>query len=274
MALLLLLGCAPPSAGDSALPADPSSLVTVVSSLAFAREDGNVADGLDLDGAVTAAGDTTGCGLADHVSPAGLPGVDNSMADLLPAIEERSGVAVDEYVPDAIHAGALLLALQLDGVDSVVDDPAVTLTLYRANGPPALGADGALEWWQTLAVDEEVPPVVLPEAAIVDGRLVAGPLDLPLPIQLFSASILLPVSGATLSVELGEDGAMRGVLAGGLDVATWDTTLGAAIRSEADLAFTREALGTGHDLLPDANGACSQVSVALQLLAIPGFLWK
>ena len=97
-----LAACQPaPSADDGPAQSctDSGRRTGLITSLKFSRPDeqGQIA-GFDLDGAVTASGDATGCGRKDDVGVDGVGGVDASFNALLPALELTEGAALEEDV--------------------------------------------------------------------------------------------------------------------------------------------------------------------------------
>ena len=125
----MLLGCKG-SGGDTGASLDEcdptETRVGVMTSITFAgvEEDGS-ALGFDLDGHTTAAGDGQGCGKPDFLDPEGNEGIDNAFARLLPAIEATEAVAVTDIVTNLIKSGELLLLVELESLDSDIDDSCV-----------------------------------------------------------------------------------------------------------------------------------------------------
>ena len=119
-----------------------------VENLYFARR--QIGEGFDLDGVSTRLGDGNCriCRLLGRVE-----GIDNQFAVLLPMIKNAGGMAIESYATAAVLSGNLLLMLELDNVESMENDPEVSLGVYRALGTPSIGADGDLEAWPTFDLD-------------------------------------------------------------------------------------------------------------------------
>ena len=80
VALNCLWGCAPDTC-----PSDKPA-TAVMTPLTFARSaDDGVTPGFDLDGVDTLENGSCGFGVADFVAPWGETGIDNAMANLMPA---------------------------------------------------------------------------------------------------------------------------------------------------------------------------------------------
>lgn len=249
------------TAADTGEPADVRALV--FSALPLARARGEVADGLDLDGETTVEGDSTGCGVVDYTSPAGARGIDNSFATILPALEAEATVPVDDGVPDAIHAGELLDVLVLEGFEG--DEPRVTLV--KAAGTPSLGADGELEWSQTLEQNAAAPEQAATEVTF-DGRtLTAGPFDVGFPVEVRHVEMDLALGGVFVRLTLRDDGSADGVIGGQLDVTRFvflaDAGNGHATTSVEDTVLPAA------DMAPGEDGVCGFLSVALDATAVP-----
>jgi hypothetical protein len=274
--LALLLACAEPAdpAVDASSCETGQTYVGVLSSLTFSRAEDGISDGFDLDGAVTSAGGSTGCGVADYTSPAGVPGVDNGFALLVPALEATEASAVEGLIQDSINSGALLLAFELSGVDDLADDPCVGFTIERAVGAPLLGTDGTLEWDQTFARDPAVAPYTVSGLPLVGGYVEARPMVLDLPISVLDVDLVFHMDDAAFGIHADPDGSFRGVFAGGVDKQALldilyyenvDPNLGPAL--EGLLAYAS-------DLDQDGDDVCEQIAMTFQFTAIPAFLFE
>lgn len=271
--MLLLLACAAPDADDSVSSGPAASYTGVLSSLYFARADGTVSEGFDLDGEVTVGAGGGGCGIVDYTDPDGRAGVDNGFARLIPALEVTEAAAVEGLIQDSIHSGELLLMYQLDGLDDRVSDPAVQFTLMRGVGTPSLGTDGELEWSQTFDPDATAAPVVT-ETSLVDGELVAGPIDMDLPLDVLGHELLFHLRGGYFRLRLHEDGSTDGVFSGGVDNAEI-----MAIATTEDVDSSMEGIVQGllanaADLSPGDTGDCQRIAIGFEYTGIPAFFFE
>jgi hypothetical protein len=281
---MVLLGCtakreAPPAGGP---PEDPcvggADELFVIRTLGFVRpEDAEVSsgdpavcDGFDLDGLETALGASDGCGIADFVGPDGTPGIDNAFAYLLPALELTEAAAVESLIQAAIENGSLLLTMELGGVSDPLDDACVDLTLGRALGPPLIGTDGLLLAGQTFAPDPDRPSLTV-EGMALEGGVLEAPIDLTLPVTVFDVDLDFELLDGWMRVERGEDGILRGLFAGGVEIAYM---LQVAQEENVDPALhgvLAALLGTWSDLAPDESGLCTQISITFSFEAVPAF---
>ncbi len=274
--LSLLLACAEPDSDvdDAVSCSSGTEYVGIVSALTFARPEGTLSNGFDLDDAITSAGGSTGCGVADYTSPRGVRGVDNGFGLLVPALEMTEAAAVEGLVQDSINSGALLIAFSLTGVDDPVNDSCVEFTVLRAEGSPLLGTDGTLEWHQTMARDPDVLPATVAGAQIVDGYLEARPLVMDLPISVLNVDLIFHIESAVFGVTLQPDGSFQGSFAGGVDRQTL-VDLGYDEGVDAALGPLLEGfLAYSSDLDPDGDGYCEQIAITFDFTAIPAFLFE
>lgn len=269
MLLALLLGCGP----DTCQNGDEPN-VGVWKKLAFARADGDVSDGFDLDGAVTTEGAASGCGVPDFTDPSGAPGVDNALARILPALDLTEAVAVEGIIQNAIHSGELLFLWELDGLDDPADDDCVDFTLSRGIGAPTLGTDGTLESGQTFDRDPAVPAVTATGLVMTDGVIVASPLEVSIPIQIFDVEIDLVLYDASLRLVRDESGAWTGTLGGGVD---YQVLMDVANDENVDdriAPILEDLLTRNADLAPDETGVCRQLSATFQYESTPAFFFE
>ncbi len=255
-------------------PVPEGRATMVIARFAFVRADpmrAEVAEGLDLDDRVTAAGEPTGCGRPDFTAPDGRRGVDNQLARLLPAVDQMTGGALDGLVQGVINNGQLLVAFSLEGLEDRCDDPDVTLVVQRVAGTPFVGNDGLLDPGQTFDLQRS-EPITRARGRVEGGVFSLTPTRIPLPVAVLDARFVLNMYGARARLRLDEAGGARGVLGGGISVAEFgaeverfgiDPPLRGVIRTSMRLAA---------DLAPDEGGSCQQVSAAVEVLARPAFV--
>lgn len=274
-ALLVAASCGEaPEAPRAPCSSPGARRAVVLSAFAFARADpmrGDVVDGFDLDGHVSAGGDLVGCRQGDFTSPEGARGVDNQIARLLPIVDGMTGGAFDGLIQASINNGQLLVAVALDGVDDPRDDGCVTLTFYRVTGMPFVGGDMRIDPDQTFDVDRAQSPTrVL--ARIRGGVLETDAFDLPLPVAALDARFILPLHGARVRARVAPDGALAGVMGGGIVVETFGAEIQRyGIGAELQRVFLT-TLRLMADLAPDEGGVCRQISVGLRFESRPAFV--
>src|SRR5690606_32862511 len=98
---------------DDVDPGPPPPRVFVIDTMRFATErEPGVANGFDLDGVVSDGSDPASCGHADYTSPEGEPGIDNTLASLVPLFELAGIGAAEGLIQNTIVEGGILLMWQ------------------------------------------------------------------------------------------------------------------------------------------------------------------
>jgi hypothetical protein len=247
----------------------------------FSREEDGVSEGFNLDAETTAAGDPTGCGIADFVGPDGTVGVDNAFARMIPALEATEAQAVEELVQATINSGELLLMVRLTGVDDLQQDDCVTVEVLHAEGQTFLGNDGYLLPNQTFALEAGIPVTRVSGATIVDGTVRAEGLDIRVPIQIFDVALdlqlldgvfqLTPTAAAVDTGVTLPEGSYAGLMAGGVETAAIQGIADSPNVDNALSGLVAALLSANADMKP-VNGVCSQVSMTFRTEAVRAFL--
>lgn len=297
--VVALAACAPPEetpdgsagevgtdtvVGDTAPPVDTAVAATscdvsggrdlwLIERISFAEATDGVSDGFDLDGDATPLGGEGGCGRKDYVGPEGQAGIDNAFAGLLPALAATEFVAADELLAETIRNGSLLLVGQLAGLDDPVSDDCVGISILRGLGVPMVGTDGAFLAGQTLDRDQSFEPVELPDAPLIDGRVIGRPFSIALPIQIINATIEFELLNGAIRFDLHDDGTASGVFAGGLDTARLVELASTDGVNPAVAQAVAPLVGLVADLAPDASGTCTQLSVTMTFTATPIYFY-
>lgn len=235
---------------------------------------GTIANGMNLDGKVKPT---------DFTSPAGEPGIDNQ-------VYRAVGCIGFFRRPDGVNYYAVPLKLmplhwnrsliEITEVDSLSDDPAVTVHFYQgmdglirnAKGEPApRGSIRINERWGK-GFQFAVP------GKIVGGVLTTEPIDLRLPDTNGHGEFTEQMMrGARLRLKLGSEKA-EGLMAGYMDVDTmyyalarsWDT----AHTSYGDLALQSyyAAVARHADGYPDATGRFTAISGAWEMKLVQSYV--
>ncbi len=250
---------------------EDQSTAFVIQQLAFSEAEEGVAWGFDLDGHVSEAGDSQGCGKVDFVDPEGTPGIDNAFAQFFPILANTEAAAVHDLMQTAVNDGELLLVVEVLGLDDAVDDDCVTLRVGMAQGTPLLGTDGFLLDGQTFEPHPEVASSSTDTAAIVDGTVVASPVAAALDLQILDAELNFAFEDGILRGDLDPElSEMVGHFGGGVSVQTIIETLAdTGVSSEV-----KQVLETALPLAADVSGEegeCAYMSVDLQYRAVPAF---
>ena len=265
--LSLLLACKPSDERPTCDVSDKRDL-WVMDEIRFSRAEDGVSDGFDLDGTA----DPT-CGIEDRTSPSGQPGIDNSFATLIPALEQTEAMAVESLILASINDGNLLLMYEIGGLDDRADDDCVSFEFLRGKGLPLLATDGFLESDQTIARDDAAASYPFEDAVVADGSVEVGPMLIDLPFHIFALDLEFGLEDARIRVDLHEDGTSSGVFSGAMDP---QQVLDVAANEDVDHALygiLETLFANTKDLAPDETGACTRISVGFQFTARPAYLY-
>jgi hypothetical protein len=179
---------------------------------------GNISYGLNLDGRIDPD---------DQITPDGVKGIDNQLYRVIGCIEEFRGPTgilhflVNRYLRDFEFNRVLI---ELSGVDDMVNDPQVDVTILRGRDRMMADATGNdiipggsnrvdMRWGRKY--------VQRLTGKIVDGVLTTEPKDIKLPHAIFNS---IPgedeMKGAVFSLKLTAERA-EGLIAGYSDIDTW-----------------------------------------------------
>jgi len=276
-----MFSCKGVEPADSALPdidcdGEGDSLTLVTRKLTFGRAEDGVSPGFDLDDRVSDGNDALGCNVADYTSPEGTPGIDNSIAALLPVLEQTEAAVLEPLVQDSINGGALLLMMEMTDLDSTENDACVDVSVFKGIGVPMIGNDGWMLPNQTLQMDSSSPVNQVTAQPVVDGRLEVGPIpEVSLVLQVLDLNTVLVMTDVRIRLEQGEEeGVWTGMLGGGILV---QDLVDAATLANVDPAvydLIGPVLQLIADLNPDEQGVCRHVSVTMEIEAIPAFVYE
>lgn len=185
--------------------------------LPFLEGQGPVAPGVDLDGVA---------GPEDFTSPEGVRGVDNQMHRVLGCIANyRAPDGPIRFFEDemVLRENYNRIIVQLNGVDSLADDPDVDVMIFRGRDNVLVDAGGlkALPGG-TQRIDTRWGSryIKRTHGRIEKGTLTTEPVDLPYPWDAFYMPTDQYMWGARLKLALTPESA-EGLVAGYTDVETW-----------------------------------------------------
>lgn len=265
-----------------------ATLTYVVSVLQIPEESGGTAPGFNLDrrdsGPDGSSSSTADCeeyqvDFTSVLEP-GHIGVDNVLSILVPTMESlmdpdmcggSTDGCVDRMIAQSIANGALLLLIEIAGVDSVVNDPDVTVGLYLGEvpggGSPVLDATGRLAPGQTFAT---VSPIGVPvRSDIFLGRLRVLPGTITLPMGMAGLPLPGSIARAELRADVALDGLSNGNLGGSTPVSWF---VAEAERNEPGIGPTVQSILEAYaDIEPTADDplVCADLSSGLLLSAVP-----
>lgn len=241
--------------------------------------DPNIVPGFDVDSHVTTSfSDPVGCGFVDFTSPPpdSIAGVDNQLGPILAGLSGT--VDLSTGVRDNIRTGALLVLVEVTGIDDFTTDDSVRVNVYRGLlrpgvTAPMLGTSGLLAAGQTFDVDSssiraDGTAVTTTVGQIAGGRLRAGPTAVVLDLNLMGMPFRLDIGSAQIRFNVTPaSGIDTGVLGGSLQVNDVVTTVAAFA---PDLEMTIRTILAGQaDLEADSMGVCKALSIGLVFDGVP-----
>lgn len=269
----LMMGCTGKSEDSSSNQVEEQACdqlehtqVAVITEMWFARINDGESWGADLDQGGTA------CGVEDLTDPEGNGGIDNGFGALLPALELTEGAAIEVYIQNLINSGEILILVEMEDVDDPHEDACVHVNLLRGLGEPTVGTDKIIESGQTFDRDLDLPLSRTEGQSIVDGSLVATPLEFSLPFTIFDVNLTFNLHESTLRFDQGVEGHHTGYLAGGLF--TEEITSFVEGRDDIGIADLVVTMVEGRaDLWPDESGVCQGISVVFEYKAKPAYFY-
>jgi len=255
-----MVGCTP---NDASIDCEDQgdTLHYVVTSMGYMRSADGVSQGYDIDGTSDSV-----CRVDDLTGPDGQTGIDNGLSYLIPALQASEAKVVEGYINQAIVEGRVLLAVEITGVNSLLNDDCVDVTFLQAKGEPLLGTDGGLLAGQTL-LKADLPQSTVEGVAIVDGQLDARPMDLDVPVSLLDANFELNMRDGGLQLRFDEDGVAAGFFTGSIHREEITEILNSSGGVDSDVAdLVNSILGLGLDI-EDETGQCAKMSAGLEFNA-------
>jgi hypothetical protein len=263
------VGCGGGDGGDGMMmPPPPASLFYVVNTLGIVDNQTEPERGFNLDGNAVIEcpnldpGDTENGGGIDNVlgGPSGI------------------GSLVGDAIQRAVNDGDVIILLQLDGVDSLVNDPNVNVQLFLGKLP--MGAmlmrdmmTGKITAGQAFDIRQEslmagtMESLVKFEGARISGGVLsAGPAVFPLSLRIMGYDLALSIQRAQLRVRVSETALTDGTLGGALNV----DQLKAAAMMIPDLRMYVDLLDSVvvPDLSLTPGSMCRDASIALDIAAV------
>ncbi len=295
--VLMAAGCGTSESGPSGAGGSPdSNAVTagyVAATFGFFYPDGLDSRflGFDLDQRVSSAASPSEneCAHDDFTSPGGQQGIDYNFLRVIftDELQEngqylfggfRKGQIVDGVINGAVKNGSMTVLLDVQGVDDLQNDDEVTVQIFGSEDSPMKGTDDEVLSYATLSVHAD--PTYHTEIAtgsIVDGVLIAGPVDLIFPINIQIVSDEFVIRQSWLRLELAEDG-FRGLIAGFWDVNNIRDIIGKPTTDNGNAAnFTIEQFEEAMlqhadgDYDPD-SGICTSFTTMFSFSGVPAFI--
>jgi hypothetical protein len=173
-------------------------------------------DGFDLDDRVSSM-DSPGsaeCAHDDFTGPNAEPGIDYNFLRIInnEDVREdgkyvfggfRQGQLVDGVISGAVKNGSMTILLQVLGLDDPENDDDVRVRIFGSEDSPLQGTDNSVLPGATLSIhpDDHFHSNEA-QGAIVDGVLVAGPIDLLFPVEIMIVTGEFLIHDSWLRIEL------------------------------------------------------------------------
>lgn len=143
------------------------------------------------------------CGVPDYTGYDGSPGVDNGLGGLLGAAE--TAINVGEEVEMALAEGSIIILVEPSGITST-EQTGVGLRIYL--GETASGVAPMVDGMNRISADQVFDyfpePDIMVTGTISGGILTAGPLDLPLSLNVMGSSLDLLIEDAQIRVDVAQ----------------------------------------------------------------------
>lgn len=215
----------------------------------FRTYEGKIAAGIDLDGKA---------GKEDFTGPGGEPGIDNQLwrvSGCVKALRDSSDV---ENAKRTLMSALSPTLITIEGVDSLVDDPDVTVRVRSSIDPVTRDGRGQLLARATFTADPDPRYQAVGRGRIAKGVLVTEPFDL---VMSYKEQILdapRDIRSARIRAKLNSDGTVDGSIYGYQTVESFyrsveQMTQAGANANGLSCPAMRRALDRFADGIPDAR---------------------
>jgi len=215
------------------------------------------------------------CGQADFEDRSGNQGIDNQVSILTPIFDLVGVGQIHQYLQESIDSSGFFLLFDVNDVDSLTNDPSVSLVFEVGGGSGVMGRDGGLVPNQTMCVQKDSPSTKAEAAWIEDGMLYGQFTELTILVSRFERVYPLTLRGAKYSVHISDlaKGRAAGVVGGGVSLAELMDLVVKMAQNQSNLVETVEPLLVGMGDLPDGDEPCGAMSVGLVFDVVPVFFY-
>lgn len=241
--------------------------------------------GLDIDGVISSSS-SPGAGECPHDDFSGFSGEQGLDFQFWRAVGcirgFQKGEISNSVVEEAVVNGSMTILIDLEDVDDETSDGQVTAQVFGSTDVPAIGADGEVLPFATLSIHEN-PQYHggIGNGEIVDGVLLAGPMDINLRLNIQIVDGNQSLHDAYLRVEFLPDGTIRGQMMGYQPIVEAYDIFGVQAGPAGAAALSYTCTGLWDALKENADGhfdpttgACTTISVAYRFEAVPAFVEK
>lgn len=238
--------------------------------------------GLDLDGVVSEGeAPTGGCRHEDLIGVGGVEGVDSQLSRLEGALSLFDFGDLNAIVQSYVNEGGLTLLLTIDELNSLDDDPYVTVRALRGSGPVEIGSDGFAEPGQSFDPDPSIPPL-FGEGRIEQGVLtfeLEGEIDVPLRFLMTEGTVRMRSVQGRAQLQGNQALRATGMLGGVVPTDDLEALVTQALvdgGGNANLGLVpllNQTLTGFADIDPDpTTGRCRGLSVGVEVAAVSAFV--
>ena len=240
-------------------------------------------DGWNLDGADSrrdAPGDAP-CAHDDFAGPLGEAGFDLQLWRAVGCIRGfQPGEITDVVVGQAVRDGSMTILVEVRGLDDWQADDSVRVQVFGSLDAPPTGATGTVLPFGTLSVHPEARYRSQVGAATVrDGILIAGPMDVRVPINIQIVAGDLTFHDAWIRLARQSDGSIRGQIFGFQPLEEFYDIFGRKAGQAGASALGYTCTGFHAALVSQADGdydpetgRCTSLSTGYQFTAVPAFI--
>jgi hypothetical protein len=143
------------------------------------------------------------CGVPDYIGYDGSPGVDNGLGGLLGAAD--TAIDVGAEIEAALAEGSIIILVEPSGITST-EQTGVGLRIYL--GETASGVAPMVDGMNRISADQVFnyfpEPDIMVTGNIAGGILTAGPLDLPLSLNVMGSPLNLLIEDAQIRVDVAQ----------------------------------------------------------------------
>ncbi len=192
----------------------------------FREFQGKVAAGIDLDGTA---------GKEDFTGPDGKSGVDNQLWRAVGCVKPFRESSDPKLAQKTFMSARAPTLIELKGVDSLRDDPDVTVNIYAAADPITRDARGGALARASFAIEDDPKLRATVKGRIVGGVLETGPVDLMLNYKEQIIDAPRDIRGARIRATFGPDGSIEGSLFGYYTLASYYASIEQMTQNGANL---------------------------------------
>ena len=172
------------------------------------------ADGINLDGKVSRSAADAQSGLLDFTSPTGVKGVDNQFWRVVGCNRSYQSNGQSNGFDVEMYTGSWGILIALGGVDDLVNDDHVDVTLVANADPIQLSPTREALEYATYAMDQAPAFRAVTSGEIVKGVLRTKPVDVRFHSVVNAMLLERPLRDARIEARLTRDGLLKGYLAG------------------------------------------------------------